>query len=98
MGRLSHTLMSSSGCPVSPVVKQTNIIVVPPFVLLLTSGLPLCVALLDSQCPTDGAALFYVSSKEEKNVAVLHKYLVHRAYGMPFKEAAWVVDKDAVFM
>lgn len=42
--------------------------------------------------------MFYVSSKEDKNLSVLHKYLVHRAYGMPFKEAAWVVDKDAVFM
>jgi len=51
-----------------------------------------------SFCLNYGAALFYVSSKEEKNVAVLHKYLVHRAYGMPFKEAAWVVDKDAVFI
>lgn len=53
---------------------------------------------LDPSVFSDGAALFYVSSKEEKNLSVLHKYLVHRAYSMPFKEAAWVVDKDAVFM
>jgi hypothetical protein len=93
--------MSSGGCPIlfSPVVTQTNRIVVSAFVLLLTSAQ--LVVLLLSLTPVsniDGAALFYVSSKEDKNVAVLHKYLVHRAYGMPFKEAAWVVDKDAVFM
>ena len=48
--------------------------------------------------PSDGAALFYVSTKEDRNMPILHKYLVHRAYGMPFKEVAWVVDKDAIFM
>ena len=46
----------------------------------------------------DGAALFYASTKEDKNVSLLHKYLLHRAYNLPFKESAWVVDKDAVFM
>ena len=46
----------------------------------------------------DGAALFYASTKEDKNVSLLHKYLLHRAYGLPFKEPACVVDKDAIFM
>lgn len=46
----------------------------------------------------DGAALFYVSSKEDKNVALLNKYLVHRSYSLPFKTSASVVDKDSVFM
>jgi dynein light intermediate chain 1 len=36
--------------------------------------------------------------KEDKNVSLLHKYLIHRAYNLPFKEAAWVVDRDAIFM
>ena len=47
---------------------------------------------------SDGAALFYASTKEDKNVSLLHKYLLHRAYGLPFKEPACVVDKDAIFM
>ena len=45
-----------------------------------------------------GAALFYASTKEDKNVSLLHKYLLHRAYGLPFKEPACVVDKDSIFM
>ena len=49
-------------------------------------------------CGPDGAALFYASTKDDKNVSLLHKYLVHRAYGLPFKEAACVVDKDSIFM
>jgi dynein light intermediate chain 1 len=47
---------------------------------------------------SDGAALFYASTKEDKNVSLLHKYLLHRAYGLPFKEPACVVDKDAIFI
>lgn len=49
-------------------------------------------------CKLDGAALFYASTKEDKNMSLLHKYLLHRAYGLPFKEAACVVDKDSIFM
>ena len=47
---------------------------------------------------TDGAALFYMNMKDDKNLQVLHKYLLHRSYSMPFKESAWVIDKDAIFM
>lgn len=49
-------------------------------------------------CLNYGAALFYASTKDDKNVSLLHKYLVHRAYGLPFKEAACVVDKDSIFI
>ena len=48
-------------------------------------------------CP-DGAALFHVSVKEEKNCDLLYKYLVHRIYGFPFATQAYVVEKDSVFM
>ena len=46
----------------------------------------------------DGAALFYTSTKEDKNIQILHKYLLHRAYDLPFKEVAWVIDRDSIFM
>ncbi len=47
---------------------------------------------------SDGAALFYISSKEDKNVSLLLQYLMHRGYSLPFKTGASVVDKDTVFM
>lgn len=46
----------------------------------------------------DGAALFYTSTKEDKNLHILHKYLLHRSYDLPFKEVAWVIDRDSIFM
>ena len=49
-------------------------------------------------CLQFGAALFYVSVKEDKNCDLLYKYLVHRIYRFPFKTPALVVEKDAVFM
>ena len=51
-----------------------------------------------SFCLQFGAALFYVSVKEDKNCDLLYKYLVHRIYRFPFKTPALVVEKDAVFM
>lgn len=47
---------------------------------------------------SDGASLFYVSAKINKNCDLLYKYLVHRIYGLPFKTPALVVEKDAVFI
>lgn len=47
---------------------------------------------------SDGAALLYTSMKENKNLDLLYKYLVHRLYGFPFDMLAQVVDKDSVFM
>uniref|UniRef100_A0A8R1TLB7 Dynein light intermediate chain n=1 Tax=Onchocerca volvulus TaxID=6282 RepID=A0A8R1TLB7_ONCVO len=49
-------------------------------------------------CMAHGAALIYTSAKEEKNTALLYKYLVHRACGMPFTTPAHVVDKDSIFV
>ena len=49
-------------------------------------------------CLQFGAALFYVSVKEDKNCDLLYKYLVHRIYRFPFKTPALVVEKDAVFI
>lgn len=46
----------------------------------------------------DGASLFYVSAKVNKNCDLLYKYLVHRIYRLPFKTPALVVEKDAVFI
>jgi len=47
---------------------------------------------------SDGAALLYTSMKENKNLDLLYKYLVHRLYGFPFNIPAQVVEKDSVFM
>uniref|UniRef100_S4R620 Dynein light intermediate chain n=1 Tax=Petromyzon marinus TaxID=7757 RepID=S4R620_PETMA len=45
-----------------------------------------------------GAALVYTSLKEDKNVDLLHKYLLHRLYGSPFCTPALVLERDAVFI
>lgn len=47
---------------------------------------------------TDGAGLFYTSVKEEKNLDLLYKYIVHKLYDFQFTLPALVVEKDAVFM
>lgn len=53
-------------------------------------------------CPwlkeTDGAGLIYTSVKEEKNLDLLYKYIVHKIYDFQFTTPALVVEKDAVFM
>ncbi|ETE66508.1 Cytoplasmic dynein 1 light intermediate chain 2 [Ophiophagus hannah] len=45
-----------------------------------------------------GAALIYTSVKEEKNLELLYKYIVHKKYGFHFANPALVVEKDAVFI
>ncbi|KPP58911.1 hypothetical protein Z043_123223, partial [Scleropages formosus] len=45
-----------------------------------------------------GVPLIVVCTKENKNLDILYKYLVHRLYGFPFSIAAQVVEKDAVFI
>lgn len=47
---------------------------------------------------TDGAGLIYTSVKEEKNLDLLYKYIVHKMYEFQFTTSALVVEKDAVFM
>ncbi|XP_078256838.1 cytoplasmic dynein 1 light intermediate chain 2 isoform X1 [Rhinoraja longicauda] len=49
-------------------------------------------------CLEYGAALIYTSIKEEKNVDLLYKYLVHKMYDFQFTTPALVVEKDAVFI
>lgn len=49
-------------------------------------------------CLQLGAALFYVSAKINKNCDLLHKYLAHRIYDLPFKAQASVVERDAIFV
>ncbi|KAJ8004919.1 hypothetical protein DPEC_G00141280 [Dallia pectoralis] len=49
-------------------------------------------------CLQYGAALLYTSTKENKNIDLLYRYLVHRLYGFPFDLSAQVVEKDSVFI
>ncbi|XP_051788115.1 cytoplasmic dynein 1 light intermediate chain 2 isoform X2 [Erpetoichthys calabaricus] len=49
-------------------------------------------------CLHYGAALIYTSVKEEKNLDLLYKYIVHKMYGFQFTNPALVVEKDAVFI
>ncbi|MGH0150751.1 UNVERIFIED_CONTAM: hypothetical protein FKN15_018487 [Acipenser sinensis] len=46
----------------------------------------------------NGAALIYTSVKEEKNLDLLYKYIVHKMYDFQFTTPALVVEKDAVFI
>ncbi|XP_012706250.2 cytoplasmic dynein 1 light intermediate chain 2 isoform X2 [Fundulus heteroclitus] len=45
-----------------------------------------------------GAGLIYTSVKEEKNLDLLYKYIVHKLYDFQFASPALVVEKDAVFI
>uniref|UniRef100_A0A8C9S444 Dynein light intermediate chain n=1 Tax=Scleropages formosus TaxID=113540 RepID=A0A8C9S444_SCLFO len=49
-------------------------------------------------CLRYGAALIYTSVKEEKNLDLLYKYIVHKMYDFQFTTPALVVEKDAVFI
>ncbi|MBN3277773.1 DC1L2 protein, partial [Polyodon spathula] len=49
-------------------------------------------------CLQYGAALIYTSVKEEKNLDLLYKYIVHKMYDFQFTTSALVVEKDAVFI
>ncbi|XP_069770503.1 cytoplasmic dynein 1 light intermediate chain 1 isoform X2 [Narcine bancroftii] len=49
-------------------------------------------------CLQYGAALIYTSIKENKNIDLMYKYLVHKLYGFPFHSPVLVVEKDAVFI
>lgn len=42
--------------------------------------------------------MIYTSVKEEKNLDLLYKYIVHKTYGFQFTTPALVVEKDAVFI
>uniref|UniRef100_A0A8C5B1D7 Dynein light intermediate chain n=1 Tax=Gadus morhua TaxID=8049 RepID=A0A8C5B1D7_GADMO len=49
-------------------------------------------------CLNYGAGLIYTSVKEEKNLDLLHKYILHKIYEFQFSSPALVVEKDAVFI
>uniref|UniRef100_A0A8B9H5L7 Dynein light intermediate chain n=1 Tax=Astyanax mexicanus TaxID=7994 RepID=A0A8B9H5L7_ASTMX len=49
-------------------------------------------------CLQYGAALIYTSVKEEKNLDLLYKYMVHKMYDFQFTTPALVVEKDAVIL
>ncbi|KAJ0002291.1 hypothetical protein NQD34_002087 [Periophthalmus magnuspinnatus] len=49
-------------------------------------------------CLQYGAGLIYTSVKEEKNLDLLYKYIVHKLYDFQFTTPALVVEKDAVFI
>uniref|UniRef100_A0A8C7UEB8 Dynein light intermediate chain n=1 Tax=Oncorhynchus mykiss TaxID=8022 RepID=A0A8C7UEB8_ONCMY len=49
-------------------------------------------------CLQYGAALIYTSVKEEKNMDLLYKYIVHKIYDFQFTTPALVVEKDAILI
>ncbi|CAH8650162.1 unnamed protein product [Schistosoma intercalatum] len=49
-------------------------------------------------CLSYGAALFYVSVKEDKNCDLLNRYIRHRIYGFPFSQSAYIVEGDCIFI
>ncbi|KAK0149301.1 Cytoplasmic dynein 1 light intermediate chain 2 [Merluccius polli] len=49
-------------------------------------------------CLNYGAGLIYTSVKEEKNLDLLYKYILHKIYDFQFSSPALVVEKDAVFI
>lgn len=49
-------------------------------------------------CLRHGAALIYTSAKEELNIQMLHKYIAHRIYALPFTMPAYIVEKDRIFV
>ncbi|CAH8564687.1 unnamed protein product [Schistosoma turkestanicum] len=49
-------------------------------------------------CLSYGAALFYVSVKEDINCDLLNRYIQHRIYGLPFSQSAYVIEGDRVFI
>ncbi|VDM57930.1 unnamed protein product [Angiostrongylus costaricensis] len=78
------------------------------FVVVITKS-DLCVDLTDIQadrivvhvrklCLQLGAALIYTSAKNVKNIQMLYKYVVHRAFGFPFTNTAQLIERDSVFV
>lgn len=49
-------------------------------------------------CMSIGASLFYTSTKDDKQIQYLGKYLCHRAYNLPFFRAPNVTDRDCVLI
>ncbi|CAH8873273.1 unnamed protein product [Trichobilharzia szidati] len=49
-------------------------------------------------CLTYGAALFYVSVREDLNCDLLKSYIQHRLYGLPFNHSPYVVEGNCIFV
>uniref|UniRef100_A0A0N4ZU95 Dynein light intermediate chain n=1 Tax=Parastrongyloides trichosuri TaxID=131310 RepID=A0A0N4ZU95_PARTI len=49
-------------------------------------------------CMSIGASLFYTSTKDDKQIQYLGKYLCHRAYNLPFFRAPNVTDRECVLI
>ncbi|UJR30036.1 hypothetical protein I4U23_017581 [Adineta vaga] len=49
-------------------------------------------------CLEYGAALFYTSVKEKKNIDKLYRYILHKCYGYLFPSSAAIVERDAIFI
>ena len=50
------------------------------------------------QTVLDGAALFYTSVREKKNIEKLYKYVINKCYGYSFALPAAIVERDAIFI
>lgn len=87
-------------CSKAVVGAQTQLVRMEPTVSGFQSeeSLSLSVSLSPWLELADGAGLIYTSVKEEKNLDLLYKYLVHKVYEFQFTTSALVVEKDAVFM
>lgn len=53
---------------------------------------------LREYCLAHGAALFYVSVKEDKNCDLLLKYILHRIYSFPFRIPAVLVERESILV
>lgn len=49
-------------------------------------------------CLQHGAALIYTSTKTNKNAQLLTKYIIHRAFALPFTQPAQLIDRDSLFV
>ncbi|CAF3667282.1 unnamed protein product [Adineta steineri] len=49
-------------------------------------------------CLEYGAALFYTSVKEKKNIDKLYRYIIHKCYGYSFHSPAAIVERDSIFI
>uniref|UniRef100_A0A673H9I4 Dynein light intermediate chain n=1 Tax=Sinocyclocheilus rhinocerous TaxID=307959 RepID=A0A673H9I4_9TELE len=65
---------------------------------VLTHNLGIPVLIVCTKVAENGAGLIYTSVKEEKNLDLLYKFMVHKIYDFQFTTPALVVEKDAVFI
>ncbi|GFT94361.1 cytoplasmic dynein 1 light intermediate chain 2 [Nephila pilipes] len=49
-------------------------------------------------CLTYGAALLYLSLKEDRNCDILLKYILHKIYSFPFRIPAMFLERDSIFV